>query len=155
MERKFRLRILLGILLLILTFNLPNILTFSIKRDKVLLEVFNRNLNLIGQFCKKGEYRYPFFTSITFGNMPDGDVVAYCHRKANGFSLVFDKRYWGILSEVDRNQLMMHEMAHCMFNERHSTNPKHFMSASMNELTEQELNVQVYDFLNKKCGGEK
>ena len=124
---------------------------FSKSQNPNLMIYFNKNLNLIAQYCEKDQYYYPFMTSVKFGKVPMESVVAFCDIKTNGFKLVFDKKYWDNLSELNKTQLMMHEMVHCMFNENHIDDPKHFMYPEMNDLDGLSLAIQVHEYLTSKC----
>jgi hypothetical protein len=82
-------------------------------------------------------------------------AIAFCEPKINGFKLVFDERYWNALSDINKTQLMFHEMAHCMFNEDHYADPKHFMYFSMNDMDGLTLAIQVHQYLTFKCGAPR
>lgn len=115
---------------------------------------FNKNLNVIKHYCEKDQYRNPLMTSVTFGNMEMAGAIAYCEPKLNGFKLVFEHRYWNTLSELNKTQLMLHEMAHCMFDENHFDDPTHFMYPSMNSIDGLSLAIQVHNYLTFKCGNK-
>lgn len=132
-----------------------NVATFSNKKDPELAVTFNKNLNIINHYCTKEQYRLPFMSSVTFGKMQIPGAIAYCEPKINGFKLVFDKRYWDTLSELNKTQLMFHEMAHCMFDEEHRDDPNHFMYYSMNEIDGLYLAMQVHQYLTNKCGAPR
>lgn len=91
-------------------------------------------------------------TSVVFGKMYLPGAIAYCEYKVNGFKLVFDKPYWDSLSDLNKTQLMFHEMAHCMFDEEHWDDPQHFMSPVMNDMDALSLIIQVHNYLSLKCG---
>lgn len=128
------------------------VFVFSRVKDPELLVYFNKNLNVINHYCTKKQYKYPFMTSVVFGKMEMIGAIAYCEPKLNGFRLAFDKRYWNNLSELNKTQLMLHEMAHCMFDEEHRDDPTHFMYASMNTIDGLSLAIQVHNYLTQKCG---
>jgi len=129
-----------------------NISTFSNKKDPELEKYFNKNLNVINHYCAKDQYRLPFMTSVVFGEMGIPGAIAFCEPKINGFKLTFDAKYWNRLSEINKTQLMFHEMAHCMFNEDHNPDPNHFMYFSMNNAEGLTLAIQVHQYLTFKCG---
>ena len=115
---------------------------------------FNKNLNIINHYCEKDQYRNPFMTSVTFGKMKMTGAIAHCEPKANGFKLVFEKRYWDGLTDLNKTQLMMHEMAHCMFDENHYDDPTHFMYSFMNTIDGLSLAIQVHNYFTLKCGNK-
>jgi hypothetical protein len=133
-------------------FTFIKIASFSNKKDPELEKFFNKNLNIINHYCTKDQYRLPFMSSVTFGKMEIPGAIAYCEPKINGFKLVFDERYWNRLSNINKTQLMFHEMAHCMFNEDHRDDPNHFMYYSMNDIDALFLAMQVHQYLAVKCG---
>jgi hypothetical protein len=127
--------------------------TFTREKDPELMVYFNRNLKVIQAYCKEDQYYYPFMSGIIFGKMPSKYTVAYCAPRVNGFKLVFDKEYWESLDDLDKAQLMYHEMAHCMFDEPHNeTDPTHFMYPEMLQIDGFNLAIQVHYFLENKCG---
>lgn len=136
-------------------FIFTKITTLSTKKDPELEVFFNKNVNVINHYCTKERYRHPFFTSVVFGDMEITGAIAFCEPKVNGFKLVFDKKYWNRLSDINKTQLMFHEMAHCMFNEDHYADPNHFMYFSMNDMDGLTLAIQVHQYLSFKCGAPR
>ena len=135
-----------------IVFTAIDLMTFSRKKDPELLKYFNKNLNLIKTYCTDAQFYYPYMTSVTFEKIKLPGVVGYCNIKANGFRLVFDKPYWDNLSELTKTQLMLHEMAHCMFDQEHVDDPNNFMYPEMNHIDGLSLAIQVHQYLSFKCG---
>ena len=123
----------------------------STKKDPDLLRVFNKNLEIITNYCDKTSYYLPKVFSIKFDKIRESEVVAYCSIKPNGFKLVFEESFWNSLDNVAKTQLMFHEMAHCMFKEEHNPDPSHFMYASMNSIDPLTLSIQLHDYLSRRC----
>lgn len=146
---KVYIRVFLATLIVFLSLQIG---TFTREKDPELMVYFNKGLGVINAYCKEDQYYYPFMTSVTFGKMPISYTVAFCSTRINGFKLVFDKKYWDGLSNVDKTQLMYHEMIHCMFNENHSEDPTHFMYFEMREITSLSLAMQLHSYLTNKCG---
>ena len=121
------------------------------SRDKRVEDLFNRNLRIIETTCAPSQYRKTnVFTSFVVKDLPD--AIAYCHKKANGFVIAFDRAYLElILSDLEKDQVMMHELFHCLFDEKHFADPKHFMAAFFETIPQDVYEKQVQDYLNNKC----
>lgn len=128
------------------------VFVFSREKDPELMIYFNKNLNIINHYCTKEQYKYPFMTSVVFDKMEIAGAIAYCDVKLNGFKLAFDRHYWDNLSDLNKTQLMLHEMAHCMFDEEHRNDPAHFMYPAMNEIDGLSLAIQIHGYFTQKCG---
>lgn len=139
------------ILISCILYNLNVLFVLTPYRNSELNAVFTENLSIIETACDKTKYRYPTpFIIITFSNLLE--EIAYCQRKANGFVIVFDKVYWDkILTKSDRKQVMMHEMVHCMFNQKHLPDSKHFMAEFFEPISEEEFKKQTDEYLKNKC----
>lgn len=139
-------------LLFCILYNLNILFVLVPYRNSELNSVFTENLDVIKNVCDKADYYYPTpFVVIKFSYLLE--EIAYCQRKANGFVIVFDKIYWDkVLTIADRKQVMMHEMVHCMFDQRHLPNSKHFMAEFFEPISDQEFKKQVNEYLKNKCG---
>jgi len=139
------------VLISCILYNLNVLFVLIPYRNKELNQVFNENLVSIETACDKGEYYYPKpFVVIKFA--PLLEEIAYCQRKVNGFVIVFDQVYWDkVLTKEDRKQVMMHEMVHCMFDQRHLPDTKHFMAEFFEPISEKEFKKQTNEYLKNKC----
>lgn len=119
-------------------------------KDSRLKPYFEDNLAEIQSFCKPSQYHLPYFHAAYFGNT-EGDVVAYCEQKRNGYIMVFNKRFWDALNETNKRQLMMHEMVHCLFKQPHFNSNFHFMATYFVAIPEPMLGIQFREYLYRKC----
>lgn len=117
--------------------------------DKDLESMFNKELVYIQSNCAK-EVKLPKNFVVQFGKT--GDAIGYCQKYINGFKIVISPWYWnGYLDELGRHQLLLHEMMHCVFNVKHSEDPKHFMAPEYDYIKADELDRQVKELLKEKC----
>jgi len=121
------------------------------SKDKRIEELFNKNLRIIETACSPSQYRKTnIFTTLIVKDLPD--AIAYCHKKANGFVIAFDTAYLErILSDLEKDQVMMHELVHCVFDEEHFSDPKHFMAEFFEEIPKETYEIQVEEYLKQKC----
>lgn len=120
-------------------------------KDPRLLDLFNKNMAIIETSCglTKGTTA-PVFTSLVVKRIPD--AIAYCQRKANGFIIAFDELYLNrILTDLQKDQVMMHELAHCIFKEKHYSDRSHFMAEYFEDIPKEIYEKQVQQYLNDKC----
>lgn len=127
------------------------VFTFTKEKDPRLMKYFNDNLKIITTFCNESQYYLPPMHAVYFGKMYATAAIAYCDIRFNGFKLIFDEEYWNELPEIDRQQLMFHEMAHCMLDAEHTPDVNHFMSPEMAHIEETVLKMQIMKFLTDKC----
>jgi hypothetical protein len=150
--RRQRMKIILRVLLLatlLYQINMTFIL-FPRKNVKLNLE-FEKVMEIVKKHCEPSQYYLPQSITIEFDRLYE--EVAYCQRRINGFKLVFDERYWNnMLAPIDRTQLMIHEMTHCLFKQDHVSDPKHFMAPFFYSIPEDVLYVQFDEFLRGRCG---
>lgn len=121
------------------------------SRDKRLEDLFNRNVGIIETACKNTKHRKPnVFTMLIVKRMPD--VVAYCQKRLNGFVIAFDAAYLDyMLSDLEKDQVMMHELAHCIFDEKHNPDPRHFMAEYYESIPKETYEKQLREYLESKC----
>lgn len=155
-KQKKLINILRAVLYIVAIFEIFYLFLLFPKRDPELMLEFNGVKQLIDQYCKPDQYYFPMpFISVKFDNLST-EELAFCRKQLNGYSLVFDKKYWYImLSHADRRQLMAHEMMHCLFGQPHVDNEKHFMAPYFYSLSEEELQTQLVDYLNLKCNNNQ
>ena len=121
-------------------------------RNKALDVQFKEILTVVEKHCDKPQYYLPSNITIKFDAL-QGEEIAYCQRKVAGFELAFDRYFWtSVLDPVDRKQVMMHEMTHCLFNQDHVSDPNHYMAPYFKHFSEEELNRQFLQYLQVKCG---
>lgn len=84
----------------------------------------------------------------------NGTSIGICKWKLNGFEIVIDKDFWnapGITNE-DREQLMFHELSHCVLDRDHNFDDKyHYMYPSQIYLPQQTYIPQVLKDMEEFC----
>lgn len=119
-------------------------------KDPVLEKEYEKVLTIVKTHCSPDQYYLPRNVTVEFTKLYE--EIAYCQIRMSGFKLVFDKRYWlTYLNEIDRTQLMMHELTHCLFKQKHLEDPRHFMAEFFVSIPEKELNRQFNDYLQTRC----
>lgn len=126
------------------------LINFSSQKDAELNEYYEKGMSMVKRYCRDNQYYRPAVISIRFENLKP-DVLATCYLRLNGYTILFNKRNWYALSELDRTQLVMHELAHCIFNEDHIDDKQHFMNSYMSYIPADTLKKQLDEYLTKKC----
>lgn len=112
---------------------------------------YEKVLTIVKLHCEPNQYYLPQNVALEFNKLYE--EIAYCQIRLNGFKLVFDKRYWDEYTlPVDKTQLMMHELTHCLFRQEHVADPKHFMAPFFISIPENILYAQFDQFLRNRCG---
>lgn len=115
-----------------------------------LVEEYDRVIETVRKRCKPEQYYLPDSVSLEFGQLKE--EIAYCQTRLNGFKLVFDKKYWNEYAQpIDRTQLMMHEVVHCIFNQDHVNDSRHFMSPFFIVIPKDVLYKQFDEYLRARC----
>jgi hypothetical protein len=69
--------------------------------------------------------------------------------------ITVNRHWWDMMSEIDKKQLIAHELTHCFFNEGHSADPNHFMYYQLNFFYDMEsMEEQVNDFIKGRCNAQ-
>ena len=111
---------------------------------------YEKVLKLVKTHCSVGQYHLPPNVTVEFDKLYE--EIAYCQIRLSGFKLGFDKSYWtNNLNEVDRTQIMMHEMTHCLFRQKHVEDPRHYMAEFFVSIPQEELDRQFSNYLQTRC----
>lgn len=120
-------------------------------KEWALKEEFDKVMDVVKTHCRPDQYYHPDSISLEFSKLKE--EIAYCQIRINGFKIVFDKHYWNEYTlPIDRTQLMMHEVSHCIFRQEHIEDTRHFMAPFFVPILEPELTRQFHDYLKAKCG---
>jgi len=134
-----------------LFFQLDNLFILFPDKESDLLPEYNKIMTIVQSHCAPDQYHLPSTVGLEFKKLKE--EIAYCQIRLNGFKLVFDKRYWDeYATPIDRTQIMMHELTHCLFYQEHTSDPKHFMAPLFIVIPENELYVQFNQYLREQCG---
>jgi|SRR5271165_1251728 len=119
--------------------------------NKKLAPYFDNYTTLVNEVCQPNQYFYPSRTMITFANLPE-TVIGKCSYTPTRFVVYIDRSFFKDANEEQRNQLMAHELRHCLFQVGHSSDDNNYMAPVFPELTTSELYNQIYDDLYQSCG---
>jgi|688.fasta_scaffold791547_1 hypothetical protein len=121
-----------------------------IKEEGVTPELssyWNKELKTIEDICSK-KPPLPSRIYVDFGDTDE--AIGYCQRFVNGFKIVIDKAYWIKLDEVGKDQLMLHEMMHCIYKMKHNTtDPENFMYPEYVKISKEVLLAQLAQSLKE------
>jgi len=139
------------LLLSLLLFQINNAFILFSNKDPELEIEYEKILTIVKQHCEPNQYYLPEKVIGKFDKLTE--EIAYCQIRLNGFKLVFDKHYWKDYTlPIDKTQLMMHEMTHCLFKQNHVSDSSHFMAPFFVSIPEAILYKQFDDFLRNRCG---
>lgn len=77
------------------------------------------------------------------------EVVGICHPRLLGFDITFRKDFWEASNNINKKQLLYHELLHCYLNIDHE--PGTIMDAYTLSFSEEETERQLDYFLDKVC----
>lgn len=122
--------------------------------NKKLASYFDNYTALVNEVCKPTQYHYPPRTIITFADLDNGTngIIGLCSYLPNRWTIYIDRSFFRDANEEERNQLMSHELRHCLFDVGHSTDENNYMAPLFPHLTTSELYNQIYDDLYQSCG---
>jgi len=83
--------------------------------------------------------------SIMFDNIPT-DVWGYCRPGPNSVKL--NIRTWHLLTEPQREQLVFHELAHCLLDQEHDDDDLNIMNTA--GFIEDDLYSEYYDYFIRR-----
>lgn len=138
------------ILLTLILAQFNQLLVLFPHKDKTLEKEYEKVLTIVKTHCSPDQYYLPPNVTVEFDKLYE--EIAYCQIRLSGFKLVFDKSYWtNNLNEIDRTQIMMHEMTHCLFRQKHVEDPRHYMAEFFVSIPQEELDRQFSNYLQTRC----
>ena len=120
--------------------------------DPEIKPYWDKEVAVLEDMCGK-KIEMPSKVYVDFGDTEG--AIGYCQPFLNGFKIILSKPYWDkVLDRVGKRQLLLHEMMHCIFKEKHNTlDPTSFMYPEYTEIKEEALMAQVYVLVkkNERC----
>lgn len=110
---------------------------------------YNEYVSLRDFYCNDKQYFEPKFQIVY--NELYGDVIGLCQVRPNSFKISIRKSYWDKMIEVDKLNLLAHELTHCWFSEPHTKDPSNFMAEYQIHIPKDELYKQFKTYLKTKC----
>lgn len=99
--------------------------------------------------CNKIETPNQFL--LTFGTLKN-DQIGLCYSYAfNKREIFIDEAYWNNATEVEKRQLVYHELTHCILNKDHVNDEKNYMNPYLFPLEEEELYKQLTVNIDEFC----
>lgn len=91
---------------------------------------------------------------LKFSYLQD-DTIGICISNHTRRTIYIDKRFWEDASDVQKKQLVFHELTHCYLNFGHIEDDKHYMNPYYISLPKETLLTQTVDMLKNKCHHDK
>lgn len=110
-------------------------------------------LHYVVKYCRPDQYlSNPLQKSFEIAPLANYAIARCISNGYTNMYITYNSKYWKMDSHDARLSTMFHELTHCYFNERHSGDPKHFMYSDENYLSAETVQVQLEEYLKKKCG---
>jgi hypothetical protein len=121
------------------------------KADSELYPYYKDFMAFSKKKCSKIETPNQFL--LTFGTLKN-DQIGLCYTYPfNKREIFIDESYWGIATEIEKRQLIYHELTHCILDKDHVNDAENYMSPYLFPLEEQELykqlTINIEEFCNK------
>lgn len=121
----------------------------SSEIDKLILPHYQEFMSLLETECTEDQYFHPNF-KMQIKELED-DAIGVCIIRPKSFTIYLDKQFWEKSEELDRFQVVAHELIHCMFYQDHVEDKKHFMAPNFVYIPKEVLYKQIKDMLKDKC----
>jgi hypothetical protein len=122
----------------------------NIHIDPELQPYVSKFMDKVNSHCREDQYFYPNH-QVIFGDLSN-NTIGICMPFPFKFTIIIDKEYWVKMKDEDKYQLVSHELCHCLFNEKHSEDENHYMYYKHNDITLENIDKQIDEYLEKKCG---
>ncbi len=130
------------------------LITYLIPYDKnempdEVTPYYNEYKLLVDFYCKESQYFNVKF-KVDWSEFP-GEVIGLCQILPNSFKITIKKSYWDKSIDIDKFQLLSHELQHCLFREEHVNYYGHFMSEYQIHIDHDILYSQIRRLLSERC----
>ena len=120
--------------------------------DPQLKPYYNEYLLLAKLYCNEKDLNIPRRISIQLSDWMEEGTLGFCIQYPTmSYFIRIQETYWNKANEAQRYQVIVHELSHCVMREGHSDDPHSYMYYAINDLSIEETNRQLVDFLSKKC----
>ena len=122
--------------------------------DKEIQPYYDLYMKIVNTYCTPKQYWFPRKVKVQFGNLLDKDsevigVCAYAYPRR--FVITLDKQFFEFVPEVQKFQVLAHEMRHCLFLADHSQDPGNYMAPYFPILPAEVLIKQVTEDIKNSC----
>jgi len=115
------------------------------------LEPYKDNIiNIIKEHCNENQYYHPKKQFLYFEKLIE-DRVGECFITPLFYTIRIDPIFWKYASELERFQLVGHEVFHCALLINHSDKIDNFMYYSMNTLSKETIIHQMEEYMKYRC----
>lgn len=139
------------ILLSVLALQLISIFTPYTVIDPKAAKYDEQFLEYVKKYCKEDQYLQPIQKSIYFDSLPSKYAGVCFTNSKTKLTIIYNGDHWESFSEDMKFSTAMHESMHCYFDIKHSKDPTHFMYFEENNLTQDEVVVQLEELLKRLC----
>lgn len=121
--------------------------------DDELKPFTNVYMGYLKTYCQNNNYYNPKFYTIELEpEMENPSWIGVCEGKANGYKIKINKEWWDNNTDKDgRQQLINHEMAHCLLGLEHSKDEHNYMYYSFQRLDANEVRSQTTADIYNTC----
>jgi len=139
----------LGIFTTIFTFVL---LLFPYRRiDKRLEPSVEWVMNIVNEECPKKNYFWPPKIIIKIAEEPSYSYVGICRTNPVMFVIEVQEYFYNLQNHEFMNQLLAHELIHCLFMQGHIKQRGNLMNPEFQPLEDDYTEEQLREFAKKSC----
>lgn len=103
----------------------------------------NDYYNIVHKFCPDKQEKETNFYIISFVDSMSDYNIGVCYHQINGYQIEINRKFWLTASNLDRRQLLYHELAHCVINKPHVEDMHNYMYPDFYSVKYQSLYEQV------------
>lgn len=105
-------------------------------------------------YCKNNKYNTTRRYLITKVNKEDFEKptwIGVCKKQLNGFTIEIQTEFFENASDEDRQQLINHELSHCMLNKEHVQDVSNYMFETFIQRPKDEYEAQLIKDMKDEC----
>jgi hypothetical protein len=121
--------------------------------DKEFKPYTNVYYNYLKEYCKTNKYnRQAFFTIEMADEMENPNWIGVCEDKVNGWSIKINRKWWNMNHDVAfRQQLLNHELTHCLLLKDHVNDKSNYMYPQLIKLDPIQVIMQTTGDIYNHC----
>ena len=146
---KYKEKIMIGAWIILAAILIPNFIP-TIEINPAFQEYHDDYMNMVKARCNEDQYEQPVRLFMDFDDLGDS-VIGYCEVRIFSYYIKIDRRFWAESDEVEREQLIFHEMAHCIIDKDHVNDVSNYMFFSTLPRDRQTIRHQVIRDIEDHC----
>lgn len=87
---------------------------------------------------------------IVYGQLEE-PTIGLCETYPFGWKITVDGVYWNRASDLDKYELMTHELTHCVLNKMHTNDPNDYMYPEKTFIMNLDMERQLQDNIKEYC----